>query len=180
MPSASIHVRKGVTEDNQRIAALGRRTFLDSFGADNHPQDMQMYLKRAFNPSTQAAELADPASCFLIAESGSHPVGYARLIASPAPACVPAPSGIRLQRLYADKAWIGNGVGAALMAACITEARRRRSAGIWLGVWAQNRRAIRFYRRWGFRHIGTQPFLLGNDHQTDQVMWLPLGSFADG
>ena len=69
---------------------------------------------------------------------------------------------------------IGSGVGAALMTACIEEATRRRYDGIWLGVWGKNIRAIRFYSQWGFVQVGTQPFVLGNDRQTDLVLWLPL------
>ena len=60
------------------------------------------------------------------------------------------------------------------MTACIDEATRRGCDGIWLGVWGKNERAIRFYRKWRFTQIGTQPFVLGNDRQTDLILWLPL------
>ena len=60
------------------------------------------------------------------------------------------------------------------MRACIAEAQRRRCDGLWLGVWGKNDRAIQFYRQWGFLQMGTQTFVLGNDRQTDLVLWLPL------
>ena len=174
MQPPHIIVRRASRADNRRIATLGRQAFADSFGADNHPRDMADYLNRSFGPDIQAAELAEPSSCFLIAEAAGKPVGYARLVESPAPACVSASRPIKLQRLYATRNWIGCGVGKALMHACIDEARQRPCDGIWLGVWEKNHRAVRFYRQWGFSQVGTQPFLLGNDRQTDLVLWLPL------
>ena len=179
MRSFSITIRPAGPDDNHIISALGHRTFADSFGADNHPRDMQKYLERSFGPMIQAAELAEPSSCFLIAESGDLPVGYARLVESPPPACVKAAHPIKLQRLYADQQWIGCGVGAALMRACIAMARHRQNDGIWLGVWDKNQHALQFYRRWGFKQVGTQPFILGDDHQIDLILWLSMDATLD-
>lgn len=169
-----VTIRPAAPDDNKRIADLGRRTFADSFGSDNDPGDMERYLDKAFSPDIQAAELAEPSSCFLIAESGEQSVGYARLVEVSAPACVAAARPVKLQRIYVDRQWIGRGVGAALMRACIERARQRENDGIWLGVWGKNQRALRFYRQWGFRQVGSQPFILGSDHQTDLVLWLSL------
>ena len=41
---------------------------------------------------------------------------------------------------------------------------------MWLGVWERNERAKGFYRKCGFLDVGSQPFILGEDHQTDLVM----------
>jgi GNAT superfamily N-acetyltransferase len=169
-----ITIRQAGVEDHERIAVLGRQTFVDSFAADNRPADMAAYLEKAFSPRIQAAELAEPASLFLIAETGDMPVGYARLVEASTPPCIHAKKPVQLARLYARKAWIGKGVGAALMTACIDAATRRQCDGIWLGVWGRNARAIRFYHKWGFAQMGTQPFVLGNDRQTDLILWLPL------
>jgi ribosomal protein S18 acetylase RimI-like enzyme len=178
MQTPPIIIRRASLADNRRIATLGRQAFADSFGADNHPQDMADYLERSFGPDIQAAELAEPSSCILIADVGESPVGYARLLESPAPACIDARRPIQLQRLYAHKRWVGCGVGAALMQASIADAQQRRCDGIWLGVWGRNERAIRFYRKCGFAQVGAQPFVLGNDRQTDLILWLPWDASA--
>lgn len=174
MPHTPITIRQAGIGDHERIATLARETFVDSFAADNRPEDMAAYLAKAFSPSIQAAELTEPSSLFLIAETEDKPAGYARLLEASAPPCIQAKKPIQLSRLYARKRWIGRGVGAALMTACIDEATRRQCDGIWLGVWGRNTRAIRFYSHWGFMQRGTQPFVLGNDRQTDLILWLPL------
>lgn len=135
---------------------------------------MAAYLDSAFSPEKQAAEIADPASVFLIAEIEGQMVGYARLLEGPVPDFIQARYAVELVRIYADQAWIGQGVGSVLMQACLEEAARKSCDVIWLGVWERNERALAFYRRWGFRQVGTQPFQLGADLQTDIVMSRPV------
>jgi GNAT superfamily N-acetyltransferase len=172
-----IAVRRATAADAHLLASLGRQTFWDSFATDNHPADMTAYLQQAFGPDTQAAELADPASRFLIAQAHDRPIGYAHLMDSQHPACIQAQRPTQLSRFYATRDWIGRGVGTALMRACLDDAQRRSADGIWLGVWEKNSRAIRFYQHWGFRPVGTQPFVLGTDRQNDMVMWLPFDQY---
>jgi diamine N-acetyltransferase len=169
-----IRVRTGLAEDTSLLSELGRQTFFDSFAADNHPEDMAAYLDASFSRKKLRSELADPSSIFLIAEIGGEAAGYARLLQSPGPPCIQARRPLQLVRIYACNRWIGHGVGPALMAACIKEAHDRQCDGIWLGVWNKNSRAFHFYRKWGFFQAGTQPFQLGNDRQTDLILWLPL------
>ena len=75
-----------------------------------------------------------------------------------------------LVRLYVLREWLGRGVGEALMRACLNEARSAGYETIWLGVWERNVRAQAFYRKWNFRDVGEQVFLLGSDEQRDIVM----------
>lgn len=175
MPAA-FSVRKGTPRDNVLLARLGAETFKDAFGADNTPEDMQLYLRKSFSPEMQAAELADPASVFLVAELANEPVGYARLVESAAPHAVVGLRPIEIVRIYARPEWIGHGVGATLMQACLREAALRQCDTVWLGVWERNQRAIAFYAKWGFVPVGYQPFLLGTDLQTDTLMARPVST----
>jgi GNAT superfamily N-acetyltransferase len=165
-----IAVRHGTASDDALLAELGARTFRDTFATDNTPEDMATYLAEAFTPEKQAAELADPCSSFLIAEIGGVAVGYARLKDGVPPACITGPRPIELARIYAEKSWLGHGVGAALLRACLDEATRRGHGAVWLGVWERNVRARAFYQKWGFVEVGTQVFQLGRDLQNDVVM----------
>ncbi|HEX3344713.1 MAG TPA: GNAT family N-acetyltransferase [Polyangiaceae bacterium] len=163
-------VRRAAAGDEAVLAELGARTFRDTFAADNTPEDMAIYLGETFGREKQAAELADPAGCFLIAEIDRVAVGYARLREGAAPACVTAPRPIEIARIYAEKSWHGRGVGPALLRACLDEAAARGCGAVWLGVWDRNLRARAFYRKWGFVEIGAKIFPLGRDRQNDVVM----------
>ncbi len=56
------------------------------------------------------------------------------------------------------------------MQACLREAQNRGCDTIWLDVWEQNKLAIAFYKKWGFKEVGTQLFRLGDDIQHDLLM----------
>ena len=167
-------IRKGTAADAALLAAIGAETFSDTFAADNTGKDMALYLGQAFTPVALSAELAADASAFLIAELNGTDVGYARVTWSPAPVEVVGQRPLDIARLYVRQPWIGRGVGAALMRACLAEARLRGCDVVWLGVWERNHRARRFYEKWGFQIVGDQQFVLGTDPQRDLLMMRPV------
>jgi diamine N-acetyltransferase len=171
---SSIHtnliIRRGKARDAELLAELGARTFSDTFAADNTAENMATYLASAFNPEQQGSELADPNSLFQIAETNGFARGYAMLRSGSALSEVTGKKPIELVRLYVSRESLGSGVGAALMEACIGEAKRRGHETLWLGVWEHNRRALAFYRKWNFHEVGTHVFQLGDDPQTDILM----------
>lgn len=170
-----LQIRFAAAQDHTLLAEIGAETFADTFAAENTPENMAAYLAEAFSPAKQAAELAEPGSQFLIIEAAGQPAGYARLKFGQGPACVDARKPMEINRLYARKAWIGKGVGAYLMQACLREARQAGCDVVWLDVWERNPRAIAFYRKWEFAVVGDQEFKLGDDLQNDLIMVRPVG-----
>ena len=165
-----LKIRRADPFDAGLLAELGARTFSETFAADNDPEDMAAYLASSFSPARQAAELADPASTFFIAEVGGAAAGYAQLCAGEPAAGVEGAKPVELVRLYVSREWLGRGVGEALMRACVDEAQRAGHETIWLGVWERNGRAQAFYRKWNFRAFGEHVFQLGADPQRDILM----------
>lgn len=163
-------IRYATPADNTLLAELGAETFADTFAADNTPENMSAYLAAAFSPEKQASELADAASRFLIIELDGSAVGYARLNFGQAPVAIVGRKPMEIARLYVRKEWIGRGVGAQLMKACLREAELSGCDVVWLDVWECNPRAIAFYRKWNFEQVGTQTFHLGDDPQNDWLM----------
>jgi ribosomal protein S18 acetylase RimI-like enzyme len=162
-----MNIRPGLASDAAALAALGARTFADTFLAENHPDDIAAFIAATFSEQKQAAELADPATSYLVAELDGALVGYAKLHRGAAPACVEAKAPIQIGRLYVAREQLGRGAGEALMAKCVEDARNGGHDAIWLGVWERNARAIRFYERWSFRRVGEHVFVVGSDPQTD-------------
>jgi GNAT superfamily N-acetyltransferase len=163
-------IRHATSADNILLADLGRQTFYETFADDNTPENMAAYLAASFGPDKQAAELADPASTFLIAEEDGLAIGYARLKVGQPAACVTGTHPIEIVDFYARKDRLGQGVGVRLMQACLDEAVKQARDTIWLDVWEQNSRARAFYRKWGFVEVGKQLFQLGSDLQHDLIL----------
>ena len=53
-------------------------------------------------------------------------------------------------------------------------AKEKDAEYVWLGVWEENSRAIRFYKKNGFVEFDKHIFKLGDDEQTDVMMKLRL------
>lgn len=170
MAQTNITIRSAKADDAELLAELGSRTFSEAFAQDNTPENMGAYLATAFSPEQQAAELSDSHTTFLIAENNRVAVGYSMLRAGSELDSVTGNNPIELVRLYVSRECLGSGVGAALMRACIAEAKKRGYETLWLGVWEHNHRAQSFYRKWKFIEVGTHIFHLGDDPQTDLLM----------
>lgn len=167
-------IRRGAPEDAEVLSALAAKVFHDTFAVHNSPEDMKAYMDDAFAVERIREELGDPRAVVLLAYVDGELAGYAKVFDGETPESVPGASAMELSRLYADGRWHGRGVGAALMAACLDEARRAGRETIWLGVWERNDRAIAFYRKNGFVACGSHSFWLGADEQTDLLMARPV------
>jgi len=165
-----LQVRRATVADAALLAALGASTFAETWAEHNTPEDMAAYLAEAFGEEKQREELADEGTVYLIAEAGGEALGYARLHWHEAPGCVSGPAPVELVRLYVRRAWHDRKAGAALMVEAMEEARRRGAGTMWLGVWPQNFRALRFYRAWGFGEVGRKPFRIGDDVSEDLIL----------
>ena len=81
---------------------------------------------------------------------------------------------LEIERIYVSKEFHGKNVGQLLYNKAIEVAEQRGSEYVWLGVWEQNPRAIRFYEKNGFAVFDKHIFKLGNDEQIDILMKLKL------
>ena len=168
-------LRDAVAADAASLAEFGARTFHESFAADNTPEDMRRHLESAFSPERQLREIeAADTDTLLLTDHAGRWAGFAQLRANRVSDGVPAQGSIELWRFYVDKPWHGTGVASQLMSAAKARAGRRGATTLWLGVWERNARALAFYRKHGFRKVGSQVFVVGVDPQTDHVMLCAL------
>ncbi|MGZ4810873.1 MAG: GNAT family N-acetyltransferase [Thermoanaerobaculia bacterium] len=166
MSSANFVIRRAVIGDAAALAVFAARTFEETFGPHNTAADMTAYLTETYGVRQQTKEIEDAAIVTLLVESEHELIGFAQLRV--------LGSSIEIARFYVDRGWHGRGVSQALMAVALNTALSIGANRVWLGVWEKNARAIAFYAKCGFRDIGSQPFWLGSDLQTDRVMELLL------
>jgi ribosomal protein S18 acetylase RimI-like enzyme len=168
--AGSLVIRRAERRDAKLLSRLAERTFRETFGAANTPEDMALHCRAAYSEVIQAAEIESPDMASLLCEHAGRLVGFAQLRWGKAPGCVPGDAPGEVQRLYVASDYHGRGVAQALMTACLVEMRNRPSDVVWLGVWERNPRAMRFYDKFGFVEVGDHIFLMGNDPQRDIVM----------
>lgn len=169
--AADFLIRRAAPADAPALGELARRVFQQTFGddPDHKPHDMASFLATALSDATLADELAAPGIDYFVAASGDALIGYIKLCADHPPECVAAAHPMEIARLYVDFAWHRSGIAHRLMDCAVARAAELGCDAIWLGVWHRNARAQKFYRKWGFEHVGEHPFIFGTDHQTDLV-----------
>ncbi|HEY4286033.1 MAG TPA: GNAT family N-acetyltransferase [Puia sp.] len=170
MDKPAIQIRVAGVEDAALVAGLSRRTFYETFAPHNTEENMRIFLEEQFPPERQMAEVGAQGRIFLLAYIGDEAAGYASMRETDPPSGLEDKKSIEIVQLYSEQKMIGKGVGAALMQACLDQARQRGKDWVWLGVWEHNQRAIAFYHKWGFQRFGEHVFLVGLDAQTDWWM----------
>jgi diamine N-acetyltransferase len=165
-------IRQATVEDARVLTDLAYTTFWDAFAhhPKNAPDDLNHYMRQAFNQEQIAAELVDEKNIFLIADLDGEAAGYSKIVIDNIEPGIVAERPVELSRLYSHQKHLGQGIGQNLMDACFERARSEGRDVMWLGVWEYNPRAQRFYEKNGFRVVGSHVFQLGKDAQTDLLM----------
>jgi GNAT superfamily N-acetyltransferase len=163
-------VRRADPRDAPALAELAARTFRDTFGADNRPEDLALHLASSYGAERQLAEITASDVRTLVAERDGALVGFAQLRRGEPPACVTTADPVELWRFYLDRSWHGR--GRCLMDAALAEADAMGAGSVWLGVWERNPRAAAFYRKVGFVEVGAHEFRVGTDPQNDLIFTL--------
>jgi len=167
-------IRHATPADAQALAAFGAQAFADTYREISDAQEIADYVAEHFQPEIMAAVISDPACTTLLAWMGEHLAGYAIVKDEPAPDCVTGPAPLKLWRIYLGESFIGQGLGARLMAEVHAEARSRGAQTLWLGVYDRNVRAVAFYERFGFAKVGGQEFMFGGQIYIDPVYATPV------
>lgn len=163
-------IRRGEADDLDQLVVLCASTFRETYGPHSPMEDVERHIALHFTRAHIEAELADPKSTTLVAMLAGKLVGYVLLRSGRTTACVTGPDPIQLSRIYLSVGSIGQGHGSSLMSASLAEARRMGGRTLWLSLWDQNHRALKFYIRWGFQQVGLMDFEFGGHPYVDPVM----------
>ncbi len=153
-----------------------RTCYLAAYGHVASAEDTAEHLAKAYGDVLVAAALAEDTMRFLIVTSETADgrrvdAGYAWLVKAEAPEPLRARSAVEVRRFYLHPDAIGSGAAEPLMAAVLDQARVWLAEGVFLSVWKESARAIRFYGRHGFRARATVHFTIGSAHYDDWLMW---------
>jgi len=170
----ALRFRRAGNSDAVVLAEFGARTFQETFGRMNSPQDMADYLALNYGVSQQSKELQDPDIITVLAELEGQLVAYTQVRRQPPPGGLTVEHPVELWRFYVDSPWHGRGVAQRLMVHVHAAAAELGGQTIWLSVWERNERAIAYYKKCGFRITGTKDFWVGSDKQTDYMMMVEV------
>jgi len=171
-----ITITAATVESISTIQQIGKETFYETFSGSNTKEDMQKYLDENFSDEKVKSELNNDGSMFFVAWDGSLPVGYLKVNVGATQTEDQGNKALEIERIYVKSSHHGKKVGQMLYELAVVTAEQLKKDTIWLGVWEENPRAIRFYEKNGFIAFDRHIFKMGDDEQTDIMMRKTLSS----
>ena len=159
---AEVTYRAASEADVPALSRLGIDSFNAKFPDMYTPEDLAAFLEETHSEGAVAAELANPARRYRLAELDGALAGYCKLaVPSTLSAHHDAVRPIEIKQLYTAPGLTGKGIGARLMDWALDEARAYGADAIQLSVWSGNADAQRFYARYGFAKAADITFRVG-------------------
>src|SRR5579864_2551136 len=170
MAEPGICVRRAMSDDAEALSALAAAVFPLGCPPGADPRDLAHHIATKLTAECFRKLIADPNAMLFVAEIADRICGCAlELRPSPHPQ-IGVVAAAELQKFYVAPAQHGRGVADELMRQVLASLERDRLDAVWLSVNCENPRAIAFYKRWGFRIVGTHELLVGADRQKDFLM----------
>jgi len=166
----TIEIKPAGRPEADLIADIARKTFMETYGEMNTPENMEAYLNSQFSDEKLLEELQHPRTRFFLAYLNGIPAAFTKVRDDRKAKKLEEIKAIEIQRIYVLQEYQGFSLGKAMLDMIKDLARKDGYQTIWLQVWQKNNKAIRFYQKAGFTVFETASFLLGSSSQQDFLM----------
>lgn len=146
-------------------------TFIEAYQDQNSAEDIHSYVNTYFTFKMMQDEFEDPTRSIYVVKDEHEISGYVKLALKPIPEEVPLKNPLEISRIYIRKKHYGTGLGQTLMRKAEDHCIENGNDGIFLGVWQENKRAIAFYQKCGFKICGETTFDWGTG-KIDHDWWM--------
>jgi len=163
-------IRKAAPDDAARLSELGATVFAQSYQHSYDQKDMDTYLDETFSKQKIAEDIATKAIYYYVAEADDAIVGFIKFYTYRWTPRFKGKITFEVERLYIQKEMEGKNIGSRLMTTALDIAHQKDYKIIWLSVWENNARGIRFHQQHGFNIIGDGLFALGKQQRKYLIM----------
>ncbi|MEM6724363.1 MAG: GNAT family N-acetyltransferase [Bacteroidota bacterium] len=165
-------IRNSTESDVPALALLARVTFSETFGhLFRDRQDLLDYLDQTFSVDKLKSSLQKPNNRFWMAFYEDLSVGYAKVkFNSTSPFLEMQKKLCQLQKIYVLQDFLPKKIGVQLWSSLLGDVRSEGFGTMWLSVYDDNVRAIRFYEKQDFVYIGKHRFQIGKEDFGFQAM----------
>lgn len=157
-------ILKTSKKDAEDLRVLAITTFRESHGHSATKQDIDDYINAKFTLETIQEELSVASNVFHFIYVNEELAGYSKISYNTAYENLTQPNSTKLERLYVLEKFHDLKIGKQLMDFNVNLARKNAQSGIWLYVWTENHRAVRFYKNYGFQQIAEADFQISPRH----------------
>jgi len=155
---------KAAIKDAELLSKIGTQSFIESHGISASKKDIENYLESKFTKEAFDAELTDSNNIFHILYYNKKPVGYSKIIYNVIQHNIPFENVTKLERLYVLEVFHHLRLGLELFLFNIELSKKNNQKGMWLYTWIENHKAIQFYKKVGFKIVGSYDFKISETH----------------
>ena len=155
-------LRAATPADIPALSALAIDAFKAKFAALYSAEDLATFLAEALEQGPVAAEMANPARVYQLAEVEGRLMGFAKIgLTCGFPDHARGHKAMELKQLYTAADATGMGIGGALMDWAMAQFAARGADEAQISVYSENLGAHRFYERYGFEKVADITFKVG-------------------
>ncbi len=159
------------------LAPFARALFYDAYKDSTDGEDMGVYLDNAFNLSKVQKEISNPKIQYFFACQNDELIGYLKLRWDRNDEKLEDFNPIELQRIYLKREYWGKQLGSELLNFSFNYAIESGFDCLWLLIYRENKKAMRFYQKHGMEIFGERYFLFGNTQHLDWVLLKDLRNY---
>jgi ribosomal protein S18 acetylase RimI-like enzyme len=168
-----ITIRKATIEDVQLLASLSTESFIPAHGHSAPKDDISSYIEANFSVENFKKEIINLNFEYYLIFYKSKVAGYSKIIFNYPTKHISDSQVTKMERLYLLKEFYGLEIGLKLMDFNTKLVQEKKQSGIWLEVWIENFRAIKFYKKVGFEIVGKANFTVSETHSNpNYIMFL--------
>ncbi len=154
-----VKIKLATEADTEVLALLGRITWDESHGHYiEDKNNLIKYLNENFSIAKTKENINNQKNFFYVMYVDKLPVGYAKLIVNAEQERIDSKNNCRLERIFILDDFIPLKIGHQLLTYVEERARELKLDTMWLTVYIKNIRAIKFYERNQYIHIGELNF----------------------
>jgi ribosomal protein S18 acetylase RimI-like enzyme len=160
--------------DVHLLQKISIETFNLAFADFNTTENLASYYELAFSIKALIKQIENPNSIFNLVYVDNQLAAYTKVNIGESQTEIKAPDGLEVERLYIYPNYQNFGLGEFLLNQIKERALVLNKTYMWLGVWENNHRAIKFYQNFGFEKFDSHIYVMGNDPQNDWMMKFTL------
>lgn len=166
-------IRKAKVENSQELAIVAKDAFLTAHGHSASKEDIDNYVANNFSEANFLKELTNTNNHYYLIFHDNKLAGYSKITLNSTNKNIASENVTYMSRLYLLKEFYGLNLGKELFDFNIDFSKQHKQKGIWLAVWIENKRAIHFYTKMGFKIIGEYDFRISETHTNpNHIMYL--------
>lgn len=155
---------KANENDAYLLSEIATLTFIESHGSSAGSEDINRYMAENYNTDVLKEELGDSKNIYHLLYYDDEVAGYSKIVLNDPYTNSKIENITKMERLYLLKKFYNLNLGSVFFEFNIDLAKENNQAGVWLFVWKENQRAVRFYKKKGFIIIGSHEFKISKTH----------------